>query len=366
MTITEDTDHMAAKYAFKPDYIVPPGETLRETLEAKGLSQSELAVRVGMAEKTVSQIINGLAPISFETAEKLEMATGVPASFWNRMELDYREGLAQREEMEKFASDVQWLDEIPVNVLVDRGFVEKATDKAVMVHRVLKFYGVGSVGAWRSTWAKPCGLYRGKAVQEKYPGAVSAWRRMGEIKADRIATEAFDAREFRRVLTHARSLTTKPMSKWDPELSALCATAGVQFVIVREIPNASISGFARWRTKDRAFIQLSLKYKTDDQVWFTFFHEAAHILLHSKKLMFFDEGMSEDTEEEKEANAFARDILIPPEHAKAFHRLHSRNEVRRFAASIGISPGIVVGRLQHDGFFNHDRFYDLKVKYEWA
>src|ERR1700733_2393273 len=104
---------MAAKYAFQPDYVVPPGETLRETLEAKGLSQGDLAVRIGLNEKTVSQIINGIAPISFETAEKLEMATGVPASFWNRLEVDYREGLAQREEMEKFASDIQWLDEIP-------------------------------------------------------------------------------------------------------------------------------------------------------------------------------------------------------------------------------------------------------------
>jgi len=357
---------MAAKYAFKPDYVVPPGETLRETLEAKGLSQGDLAVRIGMNEKTISQIINGIAPISFETAEKLEMVTGVPASFWNRMEVDYREGLARREELQKFASDVQWLEEVPVNVLIDRNFIEKSSDEAVMVRRVLKFFGVGSVDSWRSTWAAPSGLYRGKATQEKHPGAVAVWRRMGEIQADAIPTEAFDAREFRRVLIQARILTTRSLAEWYPELQALCATAGVQFVIVREIPNASISGFARWRTKDRALIQLSLKFKTDDQVWFTFFHEAAHILLHSKKLVFIDEGMCDDTEEEKEANAFARDTLIAPEHARSLSRLRSRVDVRRFAASIGISPGIVVGRLQRDGIFNHGWCHDLKVKYKWA
>ena len=83
---------MSSKHMFKPDYVVPPGDTLRETLEIKGLSQSDLAVRTGMAEKTISQIVNGIAPISYETAGKLEFVTGVPAAFWNRRELSYREG----------------------------------------------------------------------------------------------------------------------------------------------------------------------------------------------------------------------------------------------------------------------------------
>lgn len=74
---------MPKTYPFQPDYAVPPGATLKETLEAKGLSQADLAVRSGMAEKTISQIVNGIAPISCETAEKLELVLGIPASFWN-------------------------------------------------------------------------------------------------------------------------------------------------------------------------------------------------------------------------------------------------------------------------------------------
>lgn len=365
MTITEDTD-MAAKYAFKPDYVVPPGETLRETLDAKGLSQADLAERTGMAPKTVNQIINGIAPISFETAEKLELVTGVSASFWNRMELDYREGLSRREELARLASDAEWLEEIPVNVLVKRGFVEKASDKATMVHSVLKFFGVSSVESWRRTWANPCAQYRGNAVQERHPGAISAWLRMGEIKAEEIEAQPFDPQEFQRVLNQARALTMKPLAEWTTELSALCATAGVQFVLVREIPNASISGAARWITKDRALIQLSLKYKTDDQVWFTFFHEAGHLLLHGKKPVFIDEVMSEDTAEEREANEFARDKLIPREYTKSLPRLRLRKDIRRFAAEIGIAPGIVVGRLQREGILWHSAYRDLKAQYQWG
>ena len=141
---------MGTKYEFEPDYVVPPGDTLRETLEAKGLSQTDLSLRTGMAKKTINQIVNGVASISYETAEKFELVTGVPAAFWNRRELRYREELARREELHKLQCDVKWLKEVPVKVLVERGFVEGTSDKVDMVRRMLKFFGVSSVESWRS------------------------------------------------------------------------------------------------------------------------------------------------------------------------------------------------------------------------
>jgi addiction module HigA family antidote len=86
---------MASINTFSPDYAVAPGETLREVIEAKGISQTDLAIRTGLADKTISQIMNGVAPISFETAEKLEMVLGVPARFWNCRESQYRAALMQ-------------------------------------------------------------------------------------------------------------------------------------------------------------------------------------------------------------------------------------------------------------------------------
>ena len=77
---------MSAKYPYTPDYAVPPGTTLKETLDEKGISQAQLAVRTGLAEKTISQIVNGIAPISYETAGKLELVLGIPARFWNARE----------------------------------------------------------------------------------------------------------------------------------------------------------------------------------------------------------------------------------------------------------------------------------------
>jgi HTH-type transcriptional regulator/antitoxin HigA len=94
------------EYRFEPDYAVSPGDTLKETLDALGLSQVDLSLRTGLAEKTISQIVNGIAPISYETAAKLELVTGVPSSFWNRRELSYREALSGRAERDRLAADV--------------------------------------------------------------------------------------------------------------------------------------------------------------------------------------------------------------------------------------------------------------------
>lgn len=357
---------MTTKYPYAPDYAVPPGATLKETLEAKGLSQADLAIRTGLAEKTVSQIINGIAPITYETAEKLEMSLGVPSRFWNARERSYRETLVKLEEAKRLERDVDWLQEIPLAALIERGCIQKADQPRSPVRQALQFFGVSSVEAWRNTWAVPAAQYRGRAVQEKRPGYVAAWLRMGEIQAEGIATKPFDAAEFKAALAEARQLTVTSAIEWMDKLSALCAPAGVAIVFTKEIPSAGVSGATRWLTKDKALIQLSLKYKTNDQLWFTFFHEAGHILLHGKKDVFIEYGTTNATDEEQEANSFARDILIPPSYQHRLPHLKTRAQVRQFADEIGIAPGIVVGRLQHDDFIFPAAFNDLKRKLKWS
>ncbi len=356
-----------SKFPFKPDYVVAPGATLKETLDTKGISQVQLAQRTGLTEKTVSQIINGIAPISFDTAEKLEMVTSVPASFWNRREVGYRQGLARRKQLAELAESEAWLKEIPLGELIDRKFVEPSDDPGTLVHRVLQFFGVSSVSAWRDTLLKPAVQYRGNKAQAKYPGFVAAWLRMGQLQAEEIDCGEFDGQKFRRLLQEdLRALTTTSANVWRARLPELCAQAGVVTVLTKEIPKASVSGAARWLPKrDVPLIQVSLKYKTDDQLWFSFFHEAGHVLLHGKRKFYVDYGISDETIEEREANAFARDLLIPPQHAGQLPYLRSKASIRRFASSIGVCPGIVVGRLQNDEILPPTHCNDLKKKYAW-
>jgi len=81
--------------AFQLNYAVPPGETLRETIAAHGVSRAELAKRTKMSLMTIDEIITAKAAITAETALQLERALGVPASFWNNRERNYQETLAR-------------------------------------------------------------------------------------------------------------------------------------------------------------------------------------------------------------------------------------------------------------------------------
>lgn len=349
---------------FEPDFAVAPGATLKEILDDKGISQSMLARRTGMTEKNVSQIINGVAPISYETAEKFEMALGVPANFWNQRELTYREALTRIAATERLKADVAWLDEIPVDVLRERGYVNAEATDEMLVRSALQFFGVSSVDAWRESWGTPAAQFRGGEVSEKKPGYVAAWLRIGDLQAAGIETSPFNADEFRRALSDARAMTTS--DNGFKEVQARCAAAGVAVVFTKEIPSAAVSGATRWIRSTTALIQLSLKFKTADQVWFTFFHEAGHILLHGKKQTFIEFGMSDTTDEEREANAFARDWLIPPSHATRLPYLKSLSQIITFATTIGIHPAIVVGRLQRDELLGwNTHLNSLKPKLNW-
>jgi HTH-type transcriptional regulator/antitoxin HigA len=135
------------------------------------------------------------------------------------------------------------------------------------------------------------------------------------------------------------------------------------------IPKAHVSGVARWLNPHRPLIQLSLYGKTNDKFWFTLFHEAAHILLHAKekKSVYLDDPnkTTADSAEEREANDWAGDFLIPKSRIHELAYLRSKAEVREFAEQIGIHPGIVVGRLQHDGLIDPSWMNDLRVSFRF-
>jgi HTH-type transcriptional regulator/antitoxin HigA len=357
---------MEKKFGFRPDYAVPPGGTLKEALDEQGMSQSDLAVRTGLTEKTISQMINGIAPITYETSEKLEMATGIPAGFWNRREASYREALQRVEGTKKLQANVSWLKEIPLGILIERGYVQELVDRAAQVREVLRFFGVSSVEAWKALWLQPSVQYRGVGPQHKKPGYSAAWLRMGEIAAQNIQCEPFNAEEFKRVLRDIRALTRQPAAIWQDRLTRACAAAGVAVAFVKEIPGAHVSGLTRWLTKDKAIVQLSLKYKTDDHLWFTFFHEAGHILLHGKRSIFVEHPGRADTVEEREADQLARDMLIPPAYRVRLSLLRAKTAIHAFARELDISPGIVVGRLQYDDVLDPRFCNDLKIKLKWA
>lgn len=346
---------------FVPDYLVTPGEVLEEYLEELGMTQAELSDRTGLAKKTINEIIKAKSPITPETALKLERTLGRPSHFWSNLERQYQEDRTRLAEQERMESYLEWLAQVPVKDMAKLGWIPKLKDKFEQLDAVLRFFGVSSPRQWETVWREYQVAYRQTERFEKCAEAVSAWLRQGEHQAQQIECAPYDRKRFLAVLDEVRGLTREGPEAFVPKLEELCASTGVAVVFVPELPKIGIWGATRW-LGDKAVIQLSLRYKSNDHLWFTFFHEAGHIVKHGRKEVFI-EGKGLNGEKEEEANAYARDKLIPPAQMRRLMKSGRPTlaAIKRFAEDIGIAPGIVVGRLQHDEVLPRDTGNRLKI-----
>lgn len=352
------------KYSFEPDYAVPPGHTLIEVMESVDMSQKEFAVRLGITVQSLNRIFKGEQPISYETANRLELTTGIPARMWNNLEAQYREQLAKDKEQQRFASDLDWLESIPTRELIKRGALAGQKDRVQLLRETLKFYGVSSIEAWREIWDVPAVAARRSACFQSCPGPASAWIRLGELQAQTIQCVPYDQRKFKESIQEIRMLTREKPEIFIPEMRRLCSAAGVALALVPEMQKAPWSGATKWLSVSKAMILLSLRGKTEDRFWFAFFHEAGHVLNDGKKDMYINDDTQQDPRERK-ANEYAAEILIPSALEGRIKLFTSKSDVERFAAEQRISPGIVVGRYQHlTKKWNY--FNDLKRTFVWA
>lgn len=352
------------KDEFEPDYAVPPGATLHEVMESLQMSQKELAQRTGLTEQTLTRIFKGDQPISYETANRLELVTGVPARMWNNLEAQYREQLAKQEERQRLEADKAWLKTIPIKELIERGHVEPDDDKVSLVRKVLAFFGVCSVQAWQEIWAAPAVAARRSRCFESRPGDAAAWIRQGELQAQQIECAPFDKTRFSAALEEIRTLTREESVVFEPRMKQLCANAGVAVALVREMKKVPWNGATKWLTPNKAMILLSLRGKGEDKFWFSFFHEAGHVLKDKKKGLFINDESNGDLSEKK-ADAFAAETLIPAKHDARISNCRSKQEIILLADELRISPGIVAERYQFlTGQWQ--LFKDLIRKLEWA
>ncbi len=357
---------MSERLAFEPNWISAPGNTIADALEERGWSQLELAQRLSMSPKFVNQLVRGKATLSTDTAMLLATVLGSTPEFWLRLEANYRTGLARREQLEQLAPHVAWLDELPVAAMARLGWIAKLTRPVEKVAACLRFFGVASVEAWRETCERPLAAYRKSAKFEQKPGAVAAWLRQAEIQAGQVAVGRFQVEAFQRELRQLRVLTREPNpAVFVPELVKRCAAHGVAVVLVPAPDGCRASGATKW-LGDKAVLALSLRHKTDDHLWFTFFHEAFHLILHGKRMLFIESLDGLDDAEEREADRAAADLLIPPELAAGLLGMPWKADLaEQVAERWGIAPGVVVGRLQHDGIWPRNVGNNLKVSYTW-
>ena len=353
---------------YKPNYAVPPGWLLEERLEVQGISHAKFARRCGRSPKLISEIIAGKAPLEPATALQFEKVLGVDAGIWLGIEADYQLHRAREAEATEAAAAVDWAKAFPVRELVKRACFPRPESDVDAVAKLLAFFGVGSIDAWTGRYGLANVAFRHSPSFKSNKTALITWLRLGELEAERQDCVDYDENRFKHAVRSIRELTCKPVDEALRGTERLCNGAGVALALVPPLPKTALSGAAWWLSPRKAVLQLSARHKSDDHLWFSFFHEAAHILLHSKKSVFVDERGGDDTGLEAEANEWAANTLVPQRVWEPFvaASLFSEQAVRAFADQQGIAPGIVVGRLQHKRLVPWTRLNSLKAKLSWT
>ena len=357
-------------YSYEPDYAVPPGWVVEEHLQSQHLSHAEFARRCGRSAKLISEIIAGKAPVEPKTALQFEKVLGLDASIWLGIEARYQLHKAREAEAKEMKEPISWAKTFPLKELVKRGVLDRLASDAETISKLLAFFGVGSFNAWQAKYEGMSVAYRHSPCFQSDKTALATWLRLGELEAQRQECGDYNEAQFKRTLKKIRGLTQTPVEQALEEAQRLCNEAGVALVLLKPFPRTALSGAAWWLNPRKAVIELSVRHKTDDHLWFSLFHEAAHILLHSKKQVFIDwmQSNKEIADVESEANLWASNFLIPQGDWKQLVATPSYSEmaIRQFAEEQEIAPSIIVGRLQHEDCLPWQTpLNKLKVRLEW-
>lgn len=361
------------KLQAKKDLLSYPGDTIQEIIDDINMTQAELAERLGRSKEKLNELIKGKAPLTKETALKLEYVLGIPASFWNNLEREYRDELFKIEQMEYLIKCEDWLSKFPLNFLKKCGILPSDSEaKGEMVQALLKFFRVASPDEWSNIYKNNSLAFKIELRHTTHPEAISVWLRLGEIEAEKLSLAPFKGvKEVRNNLDKIKKLCYEEPIDWLIQLRDICAELGIALVYMSLIEKAPIYGATRWiQGNANPLIQITDRNKDYNSFWFTFYHELAHVLLHGKKDIFL-EGISEinpDLEKEKEADDFAARTLIPDKVRNKLSGMSHFDEkvIISLSREYNSHQSILVSQLQREDKMKYFELNHLKTRVEFG
>ncbi len=364
---------METKEILHSDLPIPPGEYLEEVIEELGMTKDELARRMNRPAPKLSAIFKGEKSITPDTALQLEKVVGVPAHIWAGIEAEYRLTLARQQELieqQRLKGESVLITKFQYAELVKLKVVAKKTRSVDKVLELHKFFGVTSLKNIFQLRRYQPAFRMGKDKDKNVsPEAITSWLRIGEIQAQKQFLSPFDKNKLKESVEDIRALSVLNPESFQNKLHEILADAGVALILCPHLPGTYIHGATFWLGKDKAVIMITICGKWADIFWFSLFHELGHILLHDRSSIFLETDIDESMldEKEQEANQFASDTLIPPAEYQEFIQKANfySSDIEQFANQIKIPPGIVVGRLQHDGHIRNEWHNGLRTRYNW-
>ncbi|MCQ2515489.1 MAG: helix-turn-helix domain-containing protein [Saccharofermentans sp.] len=339
----------------------PPGATIKEQLIDRGMSQKEFAARLGLSEKHICRLIKGDVQLTPDVAVKLEIVLGVPAKFWNNLESIYREKLVKVELENSMEVDETLAKLLPYNEMAKYGWVPDTRNSKERVFNLRKYFEVVDFSRLDNSLVTHIAC-RPLSVSQKNDFTFIAWAQEARIVARSIETNPINISALVKTIPDIRELTTANPTDFYPKLKTMLAECGIALVVLPELKGSFLQG-ASFFDRDRVVLGLSSKNKDVDVFWFSLFHELAHIV---NGHIYQVEGTTK--EDEITADLWSSNALIPNGLLVEFisSKNYSSKCICEFAKQIGVAPGIVVGKLQNDGYIAHNKLNNLKEHYEIA
>ncbi len=346
-----------------------PGYYIADIIEDMGISQVEFATRMGTTPKTLSQLVNGHANISNDIARKLSVMMGTSADVWLNLQETYDKKLIEIQQAKEFDAQSELVKKIDYKYFVEVIGLPSTRSINEKVANLCKFFKVADL----RIMLQPDFLVNFRASStysiEKNIINSRAWIQTALNISKNIETSPYNAEKLKGYLPELRGMTVKKPEEFLPRMRDIFAECGIAFVLLPHLKNSGVNGAVKWVTEDRVVLAMNNRGLDADKFWFSLFHEIKHVLQQKIKTVFISSTIEEmidiNNNLEIEADKFATNYLISPADYKrlAPSRYTSDDEIVKFAEEIGIHPGIVAGRLQHEGIIAQNRCSKLKEKY---
>lgn len=336
----------------------PPGATIREQLDDRGMTQKEFAARMDMSEKHISKLINGEVRLTPDVALRLERVLGIPSQFWNNLESIYQEKCVRVQEENEMDADIELARRFPYSEMARLGWVPVARSIIEKVKNLRSYFEVARLVALNNLLI-PGIAYRRTNANEKSDYALAAWAQQARLKARNRKVSSINIEKLQKSIPELRAMTLKDAGFFCPRLIDLMSECGIAVVFLPHMKGSFLHGASFYDGK-KIIMGLTVRGHDADRFWFSLFHEVAHIVNgHIGKI----DGTTDD--DEREADCFAAETLIPATNFSCFVKWgdYSESSIRNFANQVGIDPGIVVGRLQKDGIIDFSQMNGLKKHY---
>ncbi len=339
----------AGQVEFAPDWALPPGTLLRTEINARGMTQADLAARAKLTEKHVSQVMTGTVSLTPEVALAFDRSLGVPARTLLLAEARYQSERSRQDAFKALADDEPWARRFPLTELTKKGVIRGTESGGELVDRLLRFFGVADPQAFEKvSLAGISGFRRAQHLQvDEF--ATATWLRLGEQQTAEHKLPPYTPDRLRRSLPALRRLSRNPDDQAFTEARRLLAACGVALAFVDGIKESRACGATRWVTPTRPLIVLSDRYGRRDTLWFSLMHEIGHVLQHPRRRTFVNlADRGDDTDGlEQEANTFAADVLVPDRFRQTLLAAAIPGDFEALAAEADVDVSVVAGQRGH-------------------